>query len=486
MKNRAAEIHDSLKHPVIDGDGHWLEPVPVFLEYLTAVGGAKSVDQIRALWQRNHAWYRSTWDQRRHNRTRRSNWWGVTSDTLDKATALLPALLNQRLPELGIDFALIYPSLGLALNGIAQNHLRQAAARAYNMMTADLFAPYAGRFAPVAIIPAHTPEEAIDELEYAVGKLAYRAIMLKGNQERPIPSAAQGIDATKAAWYVDTLALDSPYNYDPFWRRCVDLGVAVTQHSGSGRWPDRGSISNFTYNHIGHFAASNHAFARGVFLGGLVRRYPSLNFGFMEGGVSWACQLCADMIEHWEKRRPAGLQNPKATSVAGMHKFIDQYGDPRLKANADAIMNSLDFLRPECSVEELARPEFIADDFAAAGIQSTDDIRAAFSGNFYFGCEADDRTTMWAFDPRMGVRLRPVFSSDFTHFDVPDFREVIPEAFEMVEKGFVTEQDFREFTFANAAALHTRNNPDFFKGTVVEHAVADVLGLNAPLPAVSV
>src|SRR5688572_32213728 len=26
------------------------------------------------------------------------------------------------------------------------------------------------------------------------------------------------------------------------------------------------SISNFTYNHVGHFAESNHAFARGVFL----------------------------------------------------------------------------------------------------------------------------------------------------------------------------------------------------------------------------
>ena len=29
MKNRAAEIHAGLKHPVIDGDGHWLEPVRV-------------------------------------------------------------------------------------------------------------------------------------------------------------------------------------------------------------------------------------------------------------------------------------------------------------------------------------------------------------------------------------------------------------------------------------------------------------------------
>ena len=56
---------------------------------------------------------------------------------------------------------------------------------------------------------------------------------------------------------------------------------------------------------------------------------------------------------------------------------------------------------------------------------------------------------------------RPLAHSDFTYFDVPDFREVIPEAFEMVEKRFVTEQDFREFTFTNAAMLLTRNNPGF-------------------------
>ena len=484
MENRALEIHDGLKHPVIDGDGHWLEPIPIFLEYLSEVGGAKSVDQIRALWRRNQAWYRSNQQERQHHRMRRTIWWGVTSNTYDKATALLPALLNERLPELGIDFALIYPSFGLSINGIAETDLHRAAVRAYNMITADMFAPYAERFAPVAIIPSETPDEALEELEYAVVERGYRAIMLRGNQERPIPSAAETIDdRQKAAWYCDTIALDSPYDYEPLWRRCVELGVAVTHHSGSGRWHDRASISNFTYNHVGHFAESNHAFARGVFLGGVVRRFPSLNFGFMEGGVSWACQMCADLIEHWEKRRRAGLQYPSATNVAELHELIARYGDRRLKANAEAIMNNLDAFRPECSLEELGRPEHVSDDFEAAGINSKEDVQAVFSGNFYFGCEADDRATLWAFDPRMGVRLRPVFSSDFTHFDVPDFKDVIPEAFEMVEKNFVTEQDFREFTFTNAARLHTRNNPDFFKGTVVEQAVANELGLKPPLQA---
>ena len=46
MTRRAAEIRAGLKHPVIDGDGHWLEPVPVFLEYLREVGGAPSVDRM--------------------------------------------------------------------------------------------------------------------------------------------------------------------------------------------------------------------------------------------------------------------------------------------------------------------------------------------------------------------------------------------------------------------------------------------------------
>jgi hypothetical protein len=158
MEHRAAKIHDGLKHPVIDGDGHWMEPIPIFLEYLSEVGGAKSVDQMRALWRGRDAWYRSTWEQRQHNRTRRTIWWGVTSNTNDKATALLPALLNERLPELGIDFALIYPSFGLTINGMGHGDLHRAAVRAYNMMTDMLLRLPQGLS---GIVPTHTPGEVL-------------------------------------------------------------------------------------------------------------------------------------------------------------------------------------------------------------------------------------------------------------------------------------------------------------------------------------
>jgi hypothetical protein len=80
-----------------------------------------------------------------------------------------------------------------------------------------------------------------------------------------------------------------------------------------------------------------------------------------------------------------------------------------------------------------------------------------------------DRTA-WAF--RDEHRLNPIFSSDVGHFDVTDMTEVLEEAYELVEHGLITEDNFREFTFMNAARLHTALNADFFKGTVVEDAVA--------------
>src|SRR5439155_12767879 len=187
----------------------WLEPIPVYLEYLRGVGGAVAVDQMRTRWRDAGEWYRSTWEQRHHKRLRRTIWWGVTTNTLDKATSLLPALLNERLPELGIDFAIIYPTFGLSINGLIQGDLQRWATRAYNLMTAEMFAPFRERFAPVAILPASNPDEALDELEYVVGQLGYKAIMLRGNQERAIPALAEGIESRRAAWYLDNIALDS-------------------------------------------------------------------------------------------------------------------------------------------------------------------------------------------------------------------------------------------------------------------------------------
>ena len=64
--------------------------------------------------------------------------------------------------------------------------------------------------------------------------------------------------------------------------------------------------------------------------------------------------------------------------------------------------------------------------------------------------------------------LGPLSGSDLGHWDVPDAREVLSEAYEFVERGRLTAEDFREFTCDNAIRLHGGMNPHFFDGTTVE------------------
>ena len=122
-------------------------------------------------------------------------------------------------------------------------------------------------------------------------------------------------------------------------------------------------------------------------------------------------------------------------------------------------------------------PESI-DEFAESGLTSTDDSYRVFTEQYFFGCEADDPMNAMAFNTEInpgGARLQAIFASDIGHWDVPDFREVLPEAWELVDDGHLDLDEFREFTFGNVTKLVTAGNPSFFAGTVVEDAVADYL-----------
>ena len=81
--------------------------------------------------------------------------------------------------------------------------------------------------------------------------------MFGSNMARKVPAAAANDPDTArfAVWY-DVLGLDSDYDYDAVWAKCVELGIAPTFHSASSSQGLRLSPTNFTYNHIGHFAAA--------------------------------------------------------------------------------------------------------------------------------------------------------------------------------------------------------------------------------------
>jgi predicted TIM-barrel fold metal-dependent hydrolase len=385
---------------------------------------------------------------------------------------MMPRLLYDRLPEFGTDFAIIYPTAGLRVPRIADDETRRAVVRAHNVVTAEYFRDLSDRMTPAAIIPMHSPEEAIAELEYVTRELGSKVGMFGSGMSRRIAASPAGTDPDAArlgVWH-DVLGLDSDHDYDPVWAKCEELGIAPTFHSAASNQGLRLSPANFVYNHIGHFAAAGHAVSKAIFLGGVTRRFPKLRFAFLEGGVGWACQLFGDLMEHWERRSAKALErmDPRTLDRALLRSLVEKYGD----ADTAAFLLSRDGW-PDHD-PGLTGGVADLDDFSACKISRKQDWIDLFATPFYFGCEADDRMNACAFGKGnpFGTKLNALYSSDIGHFDVIDMRDPLPEAWELVEDGHITRDDFRAFTFSNTVRLWGTQNPRFFEGTAVAKAAA--------------
>lgn len=475
-KLSSREIRKRLGHPVIDADGHWLEFGPSVSDYIKEVGGPNAVSSFRRRAGYVMKSLSMTPEERAQSRRAQEAFWGVpTRNTLDRATAMLPRLLYDRLEEFGFDFTVLYPTAGLAVGYIPEDELRQTTCRAFNMYVAHQFGEFSDRMTPAAVVPMHTPNEAIAELDYIVKELGLKVVVMASMVPRPIPAATPGEgELRRFTTWADTFGIDSPYNYDPVWAKCVELGVMPTFHAGTRGAGYRTSPTNFVYNHIGHFAVAGEAVAKGLFLGGVTRRFPSLKFAFLEGGVGWACGLYSDLIGHWKKRNRRALEevNPANLDRKLMQELFEQFGGKKLSSQLEtsALFEGLAAVGTG-NVADL-------DDFSACGIESAQDIRELFTRSFYFGCESDDPINAWAFNSRVNpfkARLKTLLGSDIGHFDVVNMNEVLEEAYELVEDGLISDEDFREFVFVNPARFWAEGNPAFFQGTVLESETASVL-----------
>jgi predicted TIM-barrel fold metal-dependent hydrolase len=456
-------LRTRLGHPVVDCDGHFLECFPVLEEYITAQGVSPRATAARG----------STPDraQRAHERLVQRSWWSLPArNTLDHASALLPSLFAERLEQLGIDFSIMFPSAGLMYPQIDEDELRRASCRGLNHYVADVFADLHDRLEPAAAIPMHTPDEALDELDHAVTELGFKTVMIPAFVERPVGIAESAVRAHPevgvfTTWF-DTFGIDSAHDYDPFWARCVELGVSLSAHTPSLGKGLRTSVSNYMFNHIGNFAAANEALCKSLFLGGVTRRFPRLRIAFLEGGVGWAASLLGDLIGHWEKRNAGAVlhYDPAAIDLDLLESLKREHG---------GTLAGADLGRYRASLPTSADVPDELDDFVACGIEKAADIVELFVPNFYFGCEADDPMTRVAFDGMnpSGATLSAMFSSDVGHWDVRDMGEVLGEAYEMVEDGLISDADFRSFTFEHPVRFHTELNPEFFAATAIAAAV---------------
>ena len=471
----AAEVtrlRRSLSHPVVDGDGHIIESFALFSEYLRKLNSTETAERVITHFRTHRP--SSMGDPERGDQ--RGAWWGVTNDARDLATVMAPALLAERMEEIGLDFTVLYPTLGLGLLTLPDPEARRLAVRALNTMLAELSADHQRCLTVAASIPMHTPEEAIAELEHCVGNLGMKAAMIPAGVARPWPAYPE---AFPAASFVDRYGLDSHFDYDPVWETFQRLGVAVTCHGAIGlRYLDSGrrSPTNYMFNHIGGHAYQQCELAKSLIMGGVPRRFPDLRFAFLEGGVGWACDLLHSLAEHWEKRNAEGLKayDPSKLDREQLARTLKDYG-----INVPEGQSPLAGLgRMTRNPEEGAQPDWARDEFESSGITEEGQLADIFATQFYFGCEADDRGVFRALDGKgnpFSLRLNAMFSSDSGHWDVPHLGSVVLASRGLVHLGLLTEADYQDFVFTYPVRVHGEMNPRFFAGTAVERAARELL-----------
>jgi len=127
------QVRSKIDHPIVDGDGHWVEYDPVFSEKMRKVGGDLAADGFLKAMGRTRELLSMSPAERRHKRLGQQAFWARQAEnTLDRATAMMPKLLCDRLDELGLDLVVVYPTAGLRFPRIQDDATRRAVIRAYN------------------------------------------------------------------------------------------------------------------------------------------------------------------------------------------------------------------------------------------------------------------------------------------------------------------------------------------------------------------
>ena len=320
------------------------------------------------------------------------------------------------------------------------------------------------RLAPVAVIPMHTPEEACEELRHVKAR-GFKAVLIPGHVERKLPDGRGRLDF---------LGIDSAHDYDPFFKLCLKEQVSVSTHDLLRNV----SPSSFVFNHIGQFSNSHLAFAKALFLGGVVRRNPKLKIAYLEGGVGWAFNLVWALIEHWEKRNPEALElyRPERVDYSKLAGLFREYGGKLASLDESVVTGFRHFGDAPPDAESPV------DEFALAGIDSKQAVIDALSNHLYVGCEGEDRSVTLAFHRKAlpkGIPLNVMFGSDVGHWDEPDITEVVAETHELVEKGLLSPEEFEAFTLTNAVRFYGGSNPAFFRGTALESVAEKILAAPA-------
>jgi predicted TIM-barrel fold metal-dependent hydrolase len=164
-----------------------------------------------------------------------------------------------------------FPGLCGRLWAQAQDkELAAAVSQAYNDWHVDEWCgAYPGRFLPLGMIPLWDPKLAADEVRRLARKGCYAISLSENPVSLKVPSYH-----------------DDAY-WDPIWKACVDEGVAVCIHIGTGTGIPTPSMDTPIDSSILATPMTIATCAADLLFSTALRRWPTLTFVLSEGGTGW-------------------------------------------------------------------------------------------------------------------------------------------------------------------------------------------------------
>jgi predicted TIM-barrel fold metal-dependent hydrolase len=277
--------------------------------------------------------------------------------------------------ELGIDRAVMYPTLASLVEERLSDDpdLTHVVIHALNQWIAEQWTfDYEGRIYAVPIITLPIVERAIEELEWVVERGA-RIVLIR-------PAPVPGLRGYRS------FALPE---FDPFWKRAVELGVLVILHASdsgytrySNEWEGvRGEMEAF--GDAGVFGMIvNHDrpiidAVTSLTLHGALHRHPDLRIAIVENGSSWVRPLLQELAVAYQRMPTAFPADPVATFKRSLYIHPFHEDDPIgliKELGADHVLFGSDYPH----VEGMSDPLSFVDDLEGL---PEEDKRLVMGGN---------------------------------------------------------------------------------------------------------
>ena len=264
--------------------------------------------------------------------------------------------------EQGLDRTLVFPTLASVLEERMKDdpELMHAAIHSLNEWMYETWQfNYADRIFTTPVITLPIVEKAIEELEWVVARDA-RVVLIR-------PAPVPGFKGPRSF---------AQPEFDPFWKRVVELDVLVALHSsdsGYERFTNEwiGSTSEMlpfqpnAFRMLSAWRPIEDAVASLICHGALTR-FPTLKIAVVENGASWVEPLQRSMKDLYKKMPQDFPENPIEAMRRAIHIspfWEEDFGRLAELLGPDRVLFGSDFPHPE----GLGEPVKFADEISHLG-----------------------------------------------------------------------------------------------------------------------